>query len=201
MFSCRLALSFSSKQEPFQELEQNYKEFEEQRLPGGLFEANSDGSKGGPNIDIIERSQVCLYVICFSSFHFLFKSQKLFQEKAEWGEWKLMKDTQPRDIRFETFWMNQLTQISQWPAPDWKREKQKRAERSQSFLFCVTLSILLTFFALSKLSTALTAGLYIGILFLVLIVQKDATFSLENQQVKSPQIPYLKITSTLFKMI
>ena len=58
------------------QLEQNYYDFEEQRLPGGLYETNADGTKGGPNVEIVKRSTVCdassvLFIIFFFFFLFL----------------------------------------------------------------------------------------------------------------------------------
>ena len=74
----RRALSLSSSQAVHPHLEQNYYDFEEQRLPGGLYEVNEDGTKGGPNVDIVKRSVVCVYsfillLVCLSVFFFLLK--------------------------------------------------------------------------------------------------------------------------------
>ena len=42
-----------------------------------------------------------------------------------------MRDTTPRDIRFGTFWYNQIAGIYQWASPDWVYETQIRIARSE----------------------------------------------------------------------
>ena len=92
---------------------QNFEDFEEQRLPGGLYANTKDGKfGGGPGKVVVERSH-------------------LSEERVEWGEFKLMRDEYPRDIRFEKFWLNSFTNITSWSPPDWEVEMEKRVDRCQ----------------------------------------------------------------------
>jgi Tfp pilus assembly protein PilF len=81
----------------------NYDDFLEQRLPGGRF------SGGGPGMAAAKRA----YVL------------------AQEGEWCHMQDPAAKKDAFALFWLNAVTQKSQWQEPNWDIEWIQRRRRSR----------------------------------------------------------------------
>ena len=87
----------------------NYADFLENQLPGGLYFKEDIG----PNGTVESRS-------------------KVFEEKAEWGEWVIMIDKEARGAKFEKFWFNVLTSKCRWvPPSSWKAVWKNRVARSE----------------------------------------------------------------------
>lgn len=72
----------------------NYLDFEAQRLPGGLY------AGGGPPLSAL-------------------KTSNIQEEKFEWGEWKLMRNTAAHDQRFSLYWAAQVLGKTSWEEPNW----------------------------------------------------------------------------------
>jgi tetratricopeptide (TPR) repeat protein len=88
---------------------QNYDQFLEQRLPGGIY------AGGGPGEVVRKQSEIV----------------KENPHSKEDHEWFLMRDPQARDPKFAKFWWNKLSGETRWEEPDWENEWTKRRQRSK----------------------------------------------------------------------
>ncbi len=85
----------------------NYRDFEAQRLPGGLY------AGGGPALGTLKTSTV-------------------EEARFEWGDWALMRNTRAFDARFALYWASELLGRTAWAEPKWAEVWQVICLRSKA---------------------------------------------------------------------